>query len=95
MESTIIEPARVDEPQVAEGFSAVLSRVAAEHEPIIVRRGGKDLAAVVPMEHLEVLQDALARQQAEKLAGQIDWDRVVRERPPASEWFDGDEPKPF
>ena len=61
----------------------------------MVRRSGEDLAAVVPLEHMELLQDALARQEAEKIASGIDWDRLAKNHPPAKEWFDGDEPKPF
>ena len=95
MPTSLTEPTRVDEPQAVAAFSEVLSRVASQHEPIIFRRDGKDLAAVIPLEHLAVLQDALARQEAEKHAGQIDWDHLVKQRPPAPEWFDGDEPKPF
>jgi prevent-host-death family protein len=89
------EPARVDEPKAAQDYSEVLSRVASDRQPVIVRRNGKDLAAVITLEHLEVLQDALARHAAEKLASQIDWDRVVTESPPSPQWLDGDEPKPF
>jgi prevent-host-death family protein len=91
----LIEPGRIDEPQAAEDYAAVLSRVAADHRPVIVRREGADLAAVVPLEHLELLQEMVARQRAEQLAAQIDWERVVKDNPPAQSWFDGDEPKPF
>lgn len=94
-QSVLIEPSRVDEPQAVSEYSAMLSRVASEHKPVIVRRSGEDLAAVVPLEHMELLQDALARQQAEKIASGIDWDRLTKNHPPAQEWFDGDEPKPF
>ena len=95
MSTSLTEPTRVDEPQAAAAFSEVLSRVATQHEPIIVRRDGKDIAAVIPLEHLDVLQDALARHEAEKLAGKIDWDHMVKQHPPSPEWFDGDEPKLF
>ena len=88
-------PTRVDEPQAAQEYSAMLSRVASEHKPVIVCRSGEDLAAVVPLEHLELLQDALARQEAERIASGIDWDRLIKNHPPAQKWFDGDEPKPF
>ena len=89
------EPVRVDEPRAAEEYSEVLSRVASQHQHIIVRREGKDLAAVIPVEQLELLQDALARQEAERLATETDWDRLVNKCPPAPDWFEGDEPKPF
>ncbi len=91
----LTDPGHVDEPREAQEFSDVLSRVASDHRPVIVRRNGEDLAAVIPLEHLELLREVLARQDVEKLAAQIDWDRLVKTRPPAQEWFDGDEPKPF
>jgi prevent-host-death family protein len=89
------EPSRVEEPQAGREYSAILNRVASEHRPIIVRRSGEDIVAIVPLEHMEVLQDALARQEAEKIAAQVDWVGLARSHPPAQEWFDGDEPKPF
>lgn len=91
----LTEPGRVDEPTAAQDYSEVLSRVAADRRPVIVRRGGEDLAAVVPLEYLEMLREVLARQAAEHLAAQIDWDRLARTCPPPQECFDGDEPKPF
>jgi hypothetical protein len=88
------EPGRVDEPQAAQEYSAVLSQVAAEGKPVIVRRNGADLAAVVSLEHLELLRDVAARQEAEALARQIDWDRLSRTHRPPQEWFD-DTDNPF
>lgn len=85
----------MDEPQAAQEYAAVLSRVAAEHQPLIVRRGGADLAAVVPLELLELLREAQARQEAERLAAEIDWSGVRRACPPPQQWFEEDEPKPF
>lgn len=93
--SLLIEPTRVDEPRAAQEYFEVLSQVAFGRKPVIVRRNGEDLAAVVPLEHLELLQEFLGRQEVERLAAQIDWDRLVKTHPPAPEWFDGDEPKPF
>jgi hypothetical protein len=89
------ELGRVDEPQQAQEYADVLSRVATERRPVIVRRGGTDLAAVVPLEYLEVLQDVVARREAERLAAQLDWDRLVKTSPAPPDWFDADEPKPF
>lgn len=89
------EPGHVDEPQQAGDYAAVLSDVAARHQPVIVRRNGADLAAVVPLEHLELMREVLASQEAERLASQIDWPRVVAASPPAPRWLEGDEPKPF
>jgi prevent-host-death family protein len=91
----LLEPSRVDEPQGAEGYAELLTRVAAGHSPVVVRREGEDLAAVIPLAHLELLREALARQEAERLAAQIDWDRLVQTNPPPQEWFEGEEPKPF
>ncbi len=61
----VLTPGHVDEPQASEEYADVLSRVAADRRPVIVRRGGADLAAVVPLEYLELLQDVLARQEAD------------------------------
>jgi prevent-host-death family protein len=85
----------LDEPGVAQGYSEVLTRVAAEQKPVIVRRNGEDLAAVIPLEHLELVREVLARQEVESLAAQIDWERARKTLRPPQEWFDGDEPKPF
>jgi hypothetical protein len=85
----------VDEPQAAPDYAAVLSRVAENHEPVIVRRDGADLAAIIPLDYLELLQELLARQAAERLASQTDWDSLVKSSPPPQSWFEGDEPKPF
>jgi prevent-host-death family protein len=95
MQSLLAEPGRVDEPQGAEEYSEVLTHVASERRPVIVRRNGADLAAVIPLKHLELLQELLARQEAERLASQLDWDQLVKTAPPPQSWFDGDEPKPF
>ncbi len=105
------EPGRIDEPSEVLRYSEVLTQVAASKQPIIVCRGGEDLAAVVPLEHLELmidllwkmpeetqnglLRELLLMRKSEKLAAQIDWDKVVKTCPPPQEWFDGDEPKPF
>ncbi len=95
MSLSLLTPSHVDEPQGAQDYADVLSRVAADGTPVIVRRGGADLAAVIPLEHLELLQDVLARQEAERLAARLDWDRLVKASPPPQSWFDRDEPKPF
>jgi prevent-host-death family protein len=89
------EPRRIDEPQQPEGYAHVLSQVAADGRPVIVCRNGEELAAVVPLTHLEWLRELAAREEVEGLAAQIDWDRLVKTNPPPQEWFDGEEPKPF
>jgi hypothetical protein len=89
------EPSHVDEPHDANAYADVVSRVAAEHQAIIVRRGGADVAAIVPLEYLELVLDALAMEEAQRIARTVGWDRLVKENPPPQSWFDGDEPKPF
>jgi prevent-host-death family protein len=93
--SLLNEPVRVDEPQAAQGYAEVLSRVAAEGRPVIVRRHGEELAAVISLEHLELVREVLARAEVERLAGQIDWDEARKTFRPSQKWFEGDEPKPF
>ncbi|NUQ65709.1 MAG: hypothetical protein HUU20_24835, partial [Pirellulales bacterium] len=73
----------------------MLSQVGSQRQPVIVRRNGKDLAALVPLEHLEILREVLSRQKAEELAAGIDWEKAVANFQPSPAWFDGDEPKPF
>jgi len=88
------EPGRVDEPEAAQGYSDVLSQVAAEGRPVIVRRKGADLAAVVPLELLEFIRQVLARQEVEELAARLDWDRLIKTHRPPQAWFD-DVENPF
>ena len=40
---------------------------------MIVRRNGEDLAAVIPLEYLELMREVIERQEVEKQAAQIDW----------------------
>jgi prevent-host-death family protein len=93
--SLLNDPVRVDEPQAVQGYAEVLSRVAAEGRPVIVRRHGEELAAVISLEHLELVREVLAREEVERLAGQIDWEKARKALRPPQEWFEGDEPKPF
>ena len=92
---TLDAPSHVDELGLAAGDAEVFSRVAMNGQPVIVRRAGEDLAAVVPLQYLELDKDAVARQKAEQISATLDWDRLVKNSPPPQEWFDGDEPKPF
>src|SRR5271155_3871255 len=87
VQSLLAEPGRVDEPRLAQEYSDVFSQVVAEGKPEIVRRNGEDLAAVIPLEFLELLREVVARQEVEKLAAQIDWERARPARPP-QKWFD-------
>lgn len=88
-------PGHIDEPRTVEEYADALSRAAADMRPVIVRRDGSDIAAIVPLEYLEVVEDVLARREAERLAGGLDWDKLATASPPAQDWFDRDEPKPF
>ena len=102
VQSLLAEPGRVAEPQAAQAYSDVFSQVVAEGIPLIVRRNGEDLAAVIPLEHLELLREVVARQEVENLATQIDWNRAAKTVPRPQEWFDDtdnpcepeEEPKP-
>src|SRR5688500_14501115 len=93
--ATIGEPLRINEPTAAPEFSDALSRVAADGRPLIVQRNGQDVAAVISMEQLRLLNDAAAREHAESLASEIDWSEYAASHAPPQSWFDGEEPKPF
>ena len=83
----------VHQREIPNNLLAVEVRKAANHQPLIVRRGGEDLAAVVSLEHLDFMREVLASQEAERLAGELDLAHLVQS-PPAA-WLAGDEPKPF
>jgi antitoxin (DNA-binding transcriptional repressor) of toxin-antitoxin stability system len=87
------QPEKVDEPADAQGYADVISRVASEGHPVIVRREGNDVAAIVPLAYLEELLDALAMQEAQRIAKAIDWEKVRATCRPPQEWLDRDEPK--
>jgi hypothetical protein len=61
---------------------------------VIVRRNGADLAAVIPLQHLELVREVLARQEVEMLAAQIDWERAGKTLRPPQKWLD-DTDNPF
>ncbi len=86
MASLLDEPGRVDEPQAAQDYAAVLTQVVTAGRPLIVRRNGEDLAAVISLEHLELIREFLAHQEAQSLAIDVDWSRSKALRPPQS-WF--------
>lgn len=94
-QTLLTEPDRQDEPREGTEYAAVVSQVAAEGRPVILRRNGEDLAAIIPLEYLELLREILARPDLEKMAAQLDWDRARKALQPSPEWFEGDEPKPF
>ncbi len=95
VQSLLSEPARVDEPPAAREFSDALTQVVADGKPVIVCRNGADLAAVISLQHLELVREALARRQLDDLAAQIDWEQARKTMRPPQAWFEGDEPKPF
>jgi PHD/YefM family antitoxin component YafN of YafNO toxin-antitoxin module len=88
-------PRHIDESLLAAGYAIVLSQVAADQRPVVVQRDGIDIAAVIPVEYLEVIRDSLARQEAERIAEGIDWSQKAGNLAPSQAWFDEDEPKPF
>jgi hypothetical protein len=45
-------PDHVDAPQQVQGYGGLVSRVAATQHPVVVRRGGVDVAAVIPVAYL-------------------------------------------
>jgi hypothetical protein len=92
--SLLEEPGRVDEPQAAQEYAAVLTEVVTAGRPVIVRRNGEDLAAVIPLEHLELIREILAHQEVEKRAAEIDWTRSKALRP-LQTWFDHEADNPF
>jgi PHD/YefM family antitoxin component YafN of YafNO toxin-antitoxin module len=94
VQSLLTEPGRVDEPQGVQEYSELLTQVSAQGKAVIVRRNGADLAAVIPLEYLELLREVVARQEVENQAGQIDWSRVPKTHRPPQEWFD-DTDNPF
>jgi hypothetical protein len=88
------EPGRVEEPRDSPEFSDALTRVAADRRLVIVRRDGTDLAAVIPLEYLDLLREVLARQEVEGLAAGIDWNQALKASRPPQAWFDDDD-NPF
>jgi hypothetical protein len=72
-ESSPVDLIYVEEPHRIQEYARVLDRAAVERQPVVVRRRGIEVAAVISLEHLRVLQDALAYEKAEKLAARIDW----------------------
>jgi hypothetical protein len=89
------EPDHVDEPREIEEYAKVLTRVARERQMVVIRRDGADVAAIVPLEYLELLQESVAREVAERLTKTVDWKGLAKTSPPSQSWFDGEEPKPF
>jgi hypothetical protein len=93
--SLLDEPGRVDEPKVAREYAEVLSQVAAAGRPVIVRRNGEDLAAVISLKHLALIREILARQEVERSAAAIDWSPERSTLRPPQSWFDDEDDNPF
>jgi len=93
--SLLEEPGRVDEPRAAQEYADVLSQVATAGRAVIVCRNGEDLAAVIPVEHLELVREVLAHQEVERLAARIDWARTQKNLRPPQSWFDDQGDNPF
>ncbi|MFI5461262.1 MAG: type II toxin-antitoxin system prevent-host-death family antitoxin [Isosphaerales bacterium] len=94
-QSLLEEPGRVDEPEAALEYAEVLSQVAAGGRPVIVRRNGEDLAAVIPLEHLALVREILARREVERSAAEIDWSLAPTTLRPPQSWFDDEDDNPF
>ena len=94
VQSLLPEPGRLNEPQAAQDYSDMFSQVVAHGMPVIIRRNGEDLAAVIPMNHMHLLREVLLQEELEKTAMQINWERVSKSLRPPQEWFD-DNDNPF
>ncbi len=63
----------IDSSNARNSFTGVVNRVSYGHERLVVRRHGRDLAAVIPMEDLELLERAI-----EEAEDRIDVDEAER-----------------
>ncbi len=95
MTTQLQDPTHLEDPRHAQEYADAITRVESDRQMVIVRRNGTAVAVIVPLKYLEMLQDAVARERALEIARGLDFDRLVKEHPPAQSWFDGDEPKPF
>jgi hypothetical protein len=89
------EPGRVDEPHAAQEYADVLSDVVAHGRPVIVRRNGEDLAAIIPVQQLHLVREILAQHEAEKSAAEINWASGAPIPAPPQSWFDDEDDNPF
>jgi hypothetical protein len=95
MAQILQERTHVDEPQQLQEYVDVVSQAASQKKTVVLHRDGTELAAIVPLEYLEELEDALAMAEAQRILKTLDLPKLARENPPPQEWFDRDEPKPF
>lgn len=76
---------KVSTSAVRKDFSEVLNKVAYAKERIILQRHGKDVAAVIPIEDLQLLEDiedkidAKLAKKARKEKGFIPWSTIKKE----------------
>jgi len=73
---------KVSAKQARDSFSDTLDRVRVNRERIVVQRNGKDIAALIPMDDLELLQeledavDARAAREALADPTRIPWEKL-------------------
>lgn len=76
---------RLTASSVRDAFAATLDRVAEGGERIVLDRGGRSVAALVPIEDLELLRELEDRLDNEAAAragterGRIDWSALKRD----------------
>ena len=75
---------RIPASKVRQNFSDILNRVAYRGERIVLRRRGKDLVAVVPLQDLQFMDeleerlDLEAAQKALREKGTIPWEKLKK-----------------
>ncbi len=77
----------IDSSEARNDFSDVVSRVSYGRERVVVRRRGRDLAAVIPMEDLDLLEQAIEEAEdrfdvaeAERILADPTEERIPRRR---------------
>jgi prevent-host-death family protein len=76
---------KVSTSTVRKDFAEVLNKVAYAKERIVLQRHGKDVAAVVPIEDLQLLEDledkidAKLAKKARKEKGFVPWEKIKKE----------------
>ena len=76
---------RLTASRARQGFADALNRVAYGKERIVLHRRGKDLAALIPVDDLALLEeiedrvDVEAARRALKEKGSIPWDKIKKD----------------
>jgi len=77
----------IDSSEARNGFTDVVNRVSYGHERLVVRRRGRDLAAVISMDDLELLERAIEEAEdridvaeAERILADPTEERIPRRR---------------